>query len=113
MAQSRTRRVGGSRRIRLFGVSGLLRLPGARRTPFEWWKFLLDALLTGLGGGAVIWYVVIRPLTVVELPSLHRAILLAFPFAALVFFVGLLMTLLRRPAEVSPGAAASRNVHAA
>jgi len=88
----------------VLGVSGLLCLPSARRTRFEWWKFLLDALLTGLGGGAVIWYVVIRPLTVVELPPAHRAILLAFPFAALVFFVGLLMTLLRRPADVSPAA---------
>jgi PAS domain S-box-containing protein len=87
-----------------FGIAGLLSLPMARRSRFEWWRFLLDAVLTGLGGGAVIWFVVIRPLSVVELPPLHRAILLAFPFAALVFFVGLLMVLLRRPAEVSPAA---------
>jgi PAS domain S-box-containing protein len=88
----------------VLGVAGLLTLPTARRSPFEWWKFLLDALLTALGGGAVIWFVVIRPLTLVELPPLHRAILLAFPFSALVFFVGLLMVLLRRPVELSPAA---------
>jgi hypothetical protein len=62
---------------------------------------VLDALLTVIGGGAVIWFIVIRPLTAVDLPPMHRAILLAFPFGALAYFVGLLTVPLRRPAGVN------------
>jgi PAS domain S-box-containing protein len=83
------------------GIAGLIALPLEQRSRFAPWRFALDALLTVLGGGAVIWFVVIRPLTSVDLPPLHRAILLAFPFGALTYFVGLLTVPLRRPAGVN------------
>jgi PAS domain S-box-containing protein len=83
------------------GIAGLLALPLEQRSRIEPWRFVLDALLTVLGGGAVIWFVVIHPLTSVDLPPLHRAILLAFPIGALAYFVGLLTVPLRRPAGVN------------
>jgi len=83
------------------GIAGLIALPLEQRNRIEPWRFVLDALLTVIGGGAVIWFIVIRPLTAVDLPPMHRAILLAFPFGALAYFVGLLTVPLRRPAGVN------------
>jgi len=77
---------------------GLLLFPAAPRSGGQVLKFWLDAMTVLLGGGMVIWYLVLRPIAQADDSSPLLTILsLAYPVGDLVLLFGITNVVLRRP----------------
>src|SRR5581483_8277715 len=87
-------------------VAGLVSLPLASRQRIERRKFLFDVLTVMLGGGIVIWELVIIP-TVSETTSpLATLITFLYPLGSILVLAGIATVVLRRlPARGSTGSA--------
>ena len=77
-------------------LAGLLSLPAAPRRQAERVKFALDLTTVVLAGGLVLWFTVIRPLTLESYSRpLEAAITLAYPSMGLLLLTGATVVLLR------------------
>ncbi len=77
---------------------GLLMFPSAQRSGQQMLKFWLDSLTVLLGGGLVIWYLVLRPIATAEDSTvLLTTLSLAYPVGDLVLLFGITNLILRRP----------------
>ena len=81
---------------------GLLLFPTAPRGGGKVLKFWLDSMTVLLGGGMVIWYLVLRPIAQAEdSTALVTSLSLAYPVGDLVLLFGITNIVLRRPLAVS------------
>jgi len=86
---------------------GLLLFPTAPRGGGQVLKFWLDSMTVLLGGGMVIWYLLLRPIAQAEDSSaLVTTLSLAYPVGDLVVLFGITNVVLRRPLAVSSRALA-------
>jgi len=77
---------------------GLLLFPAAPRSGGQVLKFWLDSMTVLLGGGMVIWYLLLRPIAQADDSSpLLTALSLAYPVGDLVLLFGITNVVLRRP----------------
>jgi diguanylate cyclase (GGDEF)-like protein/PAS domain S-box-containing protein len=77
---------------------GLLLFPAAPRRGGQVLKFWLDSMTVLLGGGMVIWYLLLRPIAQAEDSSpLLTTLSLAYPVGDLVLLFGITNVVLRRP----------------
>jgi len=77
---------------------GLLLFPAAPRRGGQVLKFWLDSMTVLLGGGMVIWYLLLRPIAQAEDSSpLLTTLSLAYPVGDLVLLFGITNIVLRRP----------------
>src|SRR6266550_3178609 len=77
---------------------GLLLFPAAPRRGGQVLKFWLDSMTVLLGGGMVIWYLLLRPIPQAEDSSpLLTTLSLAYPVGDLVLLFGITNVVLRRP----------------
>ncbi|GEM_PF-384853 len=77
-------------------IAAFLRLPRARRTQLEWWKFVLDTLIVLVGSAVMIWHIVFRAATTGEV-SHHLVLALVYPVGGLVLLFGITTVALRPP----------------
>jgi len=80
---------------------GLLVLPRATRSRSEVVRVGLDVATVVVGGGMVIWHLVLRPTAVAEQSDLLSGVLsLAYPVGDLVLLLGVAIVVFRRPAPI-------------
>jgi len=76
----------------------LLTFPSAPRLGQQMLKFWLDSLTVLLGGGLVVWYLVLRPIAMAEdSTALITTLSLAYPVGDLVLLFGIAHLVLRNP----------------
>ena len=76
---------------------GLLLFPAAPRRGGQVLKFWLDSMTVLLGGGMVIWYLLLRPIAQADDSPLLTTLSLAYPVGDLVLLFGITNVVLRRP----------------
>jgi diguanylate cyclase (GGDEF)-like protein/PAS domain S-box-containing protein len=65
-------------------------------------RFVLDALTVALGGGMVVWYLVLGPIAQIGEPHLAELLIsVAYPIGDLVLLLGVAITVIRVPRELS------------
>ncbi len=70
-------------------------------------RFVLDALTVALGGGMVVWYLVLGPIAQSGEPHLAELLIsVAYPMGDLVLLLGVAITVIRVPRELSRSALA-------
>lgn len=85
-----------------FALAGLLRFPHRGQSRSQRRRTLIDCATVAFAGGAVIWYVVLGPTTLVEGASwLQMLVSVAGPVGDLMLIVGLATVLLRRTLPAS------------
>jgi diguanylate cyclase (GGDEF)-like protein/PAS domain S-box-containing protein len=82
-----------------FTLAAFLSIPRDQR-PGERWKLALDSGMVLAGGGAALWYFVLREAAATSAaPPLGVALALIYPLADLVVLVAIVSVLLRHPAD--------------
>lgn len=77
-------------------LGGILSLPMAQRAGIERAKFWLDIAIVFVGGGLVLWHLVLRPVALLEHSgSLMAALSLAYPLGDLALLLGIATLLLQ------------------
>ena len=81
-------------------LAACLAFPLTRRINEERWKFVLDAAMVLLGGGAAIWYFTVLPSeNAHQNPLVVTMMTFAYPLASLVLLLGITTVLLRKPID--------------
>jgi PAS domain S-box-containing protein len=83
-------------------LAGLVIIPVARRARYEWWKLLLDVVVTVLGCSVAIWYLTVRPYAADGQTPLQVFITLAYPGGDLLLVAALAAVTLRQRHATSP-----------
>ncbi|MFI5211061.1 MAG: hypothetical protein ACHQ2E_11500, partial [Gemmatimonadales bacterium] len=83
-----------------FLLAACLAFPLTRRIKEERWKFVLDAAMVLLGGGAAIWYFTVLPsASAHQNPLVVTMMTFAYPLASLLLLLGITTVLLRKPID--------------
>ncbi|HEU4648005.1 MAG TPA: ATP-binding protein [Gemmatimonadales bacterium] len=83
-------------------LAGLVSVPVARRARTEWWKLLLDIVVTVLGGSVAIWYLTIRPYAVGGQTWLEAFFTLAYPAGDLLLVAALAAVTMQQRQSARP-----------